>query len=53
MAEDLQPVIDQLKVANAALAAKVAALEARTVLSDQQLMDLKAAVDALTTLGKS
>lgn len=51
-AEDLQPVIDSLKAANMALAAKIASLEARATLTDQQLTDLKAAVDSLTTLGK-
>lgn len=51
--EDLQPVVDQLKQANQDLVAKVAALEARTVVTDQQLADLKAAAAALASLGKS
>ncbi len=44
MPEDLQPLIDQFRAANVQLEAKLAALEAKSSLTDQQLVDLKAEI---------
>ena len=50
--ENLQPDIDALKAANAALTAKLQALEARLTVSQQQLADLRVEIANSVNLGK-
>jgi predicted nucleic acid-binding Zn-ribbon protein len=51
--DEINTMINDLETANAALAAKMKDLQARVVMTDQQAADLKAAVEATVSLGKS